>query len=148
MRWDSAWSVYPGNSTDSGPSHLARRPGDTRVKNVQSWPTPWNIIETILVELPVKQRKLIVNWIECNLFWLIDGWCSLSMAGSSFDTEKGCCERLGESLMDRLDVIMPYERLSPSFNKRYRGLARDVINDVTDGRRHVGGIFFAPHRTF
>jgi hypothetical protein len=23
----------------------------------------------------------------------------------------------------------------------YRGLARDVINDVTDGRRHIGGIF-------
>jgi hypothetical protein len=23
----------------------------------------------------------------------------------------------------------------------YRGLARDVINDVADGRRHVGGIF-------
>jgi hypothetical protein len=24
-----------------------------------------------------------------------------------------------------------------------RGLARDIIHDVTDGRRHVGGIFFA-----
>jgi hypothetical protein len=23
----------------------------------------------------------------------------------------------------------------------YRGLARDVINDVTDSRRHIGGIF-------
>jgi hypothetical protein len=23
----------------------------------------------------------------------------------------------------------------------YRGLACDVINDVTDGRRHIGGIF-------
>jgi hypothetical protein len=30
----------------------------------------------------------------------------------------------------------------------YRGLARDVIYDVTDGRRHVGGIFFAPRGTF
>jgi hypothetical protein len=30
----------------------------------------------------------------------------------------------------------------------YRGLARDVIHDVTDGRRHVGGIFFAPRGTF
>jgi hypothetical protein len=25
----------------------------------------------------------------------------------------------------------------------YRGLARDVINDVTDGCRHIGGIFCA-----
>jgi hypothetical protein len=30
----------------------------------------------------------------------------------------------------------------------YGGLARDVIHDVTDGRRHVGGIFFAPRGTF
>jgi hypothetical protein len=30
----------------------------------------------------------------------------------------------------------------------HRGLSRDVINDVTDGRRHIGGIFFAPHGTF
>jgi hypothetical protein len=29
-----------------------------------------------------------------------------------------------------------------------RGLARDVIHDITDGRRHVGGIFFVPHGTF
>jgi hypothetical protein len=28
---------------------------------------------------------------------------------------------------------------------RDRGLAHDVINDVTDGRRHIGGIFW--HRT-
>jgi hypothetical protein len=30
----------------------------------------------------------------------------------------------------------------------YRGLARDVIHDVIDGRRHVGGIFFASRGTF
>jgi hypothetical protein len=29
-----------------------------------------------------------------------------------------------------------------------RGLARDVINDFTDCRRHIGGIFVAPHGTF
>jgi hypothetical protein len=30
-----------------------------------------------------------------------------------------------------------------------RGLVRDVIHDVTDGRRrHVGGIFFAPRGKF
>jgi hypothetical protein len=27
-------------------------------------------------------------------------------------------------------------------------LARDVIHDITDGRRHVGGIFLAPRGTF
>jgi hypothetical protein len=26
-------------------------------------------------------------------------------------------------------------------NGAYRGLARDVINDVPDGRRHIGGTF-------
>jgi hypothetical protein len=26
-------------------------------------------------------------------------------------------------------------------SRPYRGLARDVIHDITDGRRHVGGIF-------
>jgi hypothetical protein len=26
----------------------------------------------------------------------------------------------------------------------HRALARDVIHDVPDGRRHVGGILFAP----
>jgi hypothetical protein len=30
----------------------------------------------------------------------------------------------------------------------YRGLARDVIHHVTDGRRHIGGIFFAPRGLF
>jgi hypothetical protein len=31
-------------------------------------------------------------------------------------------------------------------NNNYRGLARDVIHDVNDGRRHVGGIFSRPGR--
>jgi hypothetical protein len=38
------------------------------------------------------------------------------------------------------------------YNKLYamdhRALARDVIHDITDGRRHIGGIFFALRGTF
>jgi hypothetical protein len=30
---------------------------------------------------------------------------------------------------------------------RYRGLARDVINDFTDCRSHIGGTVFFPRRT-
>jgi hypothetical protein len=45
----------------------------------------------------------------------------------------------------RISLLYIFSGMYLSRQKRvYRGLARDVIHNVTDGRRHVGGIFFAP----
>jgi hypothetical protein len=47
---------------------------------------------------------------------------------------------------EQINVFRPVSEQNCPFC--YRGLARDVINDFTDCRRHIGGIFIAPHGTF
>jgi hypothetical protein len=65
-------------------------------------------------------------------------WVRFPVRNSSCNIERATpSDSVGSFLGFRFPHTLHYK--SP--NIAYRGLARDVIHDVTDGRRHVGGIF-------